>query len=62
MKNILCILYSIKTNMQNENLLDKLNNLKDTYYQNNTKNTFFKNKQKKNCAEMISNSINMNTL
>lgn len=62
MKNILCILYSIKTNMQNENLIDKLNNLKDTYYQNNTKNTFFKNKQKKNCAEMISNSINMNTL
>ena len=48
--------------MQNNTLLDKLNDLKNTYYQNNSKKTFFKNKQKLDCADMVSKSIDINTL
>lgn len=48
--------------MQNNHLLDKLNDLKNTYYQNNSKNTFFKNKQKLDCADMVSKTIDINTL
>ena len=48
--------------MQSDNLLNKLNELKNTYYNNNSKKTFFKNNQKLDCADMVSKSIDINTL
>lgn len=62
MKNYFIYIIVKTYQMQRDNLHDKLNELKNTYYQNNTKNTFFKNKQKLDCADMISNSIDINTL
>ena len=48
--------------MNKNDLQDKIKNLQDTYYQNNKKNTFFKNKQKYDCAETITQQVNINTL
>tara|TARA_B100000886_G_scaffold332246_1_gene284737 strand:- start:349 stop:921 length:573 start_codon:yes stop_codon:yes gene_type:complete len=48
--------------MNKNELQDKIKNLQDTYYQNNKKNTFFKNKQKYDCAETITQQVNIDTL
>jgi len=44
------------------NILNKLDALKNEYYQNNTKNTFFKNSQKNDCASNITNKLDLQTL
>lgn len=48
--------------MNKNELQNKIKNLQDTYYQNNQKNTFFKNKQKYDCANTITQEINIDTL
>ena len=45
-----------------EDLQNKLDKLKNDFYKDNKKNTFIKNKQKLQCAEVIANNIDINTL
>jgi hypothetical protein len=46
----------------NNDLCERLDTLKNTYYQTNSKNTFFNGKQKKECAKIVSGTIDMQTL
>lgn len=49
--------------MENTNeLLAKLHESRQTYYDNNKKNSFFKNKQKSKCAQHIMENMDLNTL
>jgi len=45
-----------------ENIIEKINELKDEYYSTHSKNTFFKKSQKMECAKYISDSVDLNTL
>lgn len=46
----------------NKELTQKLEELKNNYYQNNQKKMIFKNAQKKDCAENICNNMDINIL
>ena len=46
----------------NGDLNNKLESLKNNFYQNNKKNIIFKNEQKKKCATIINQSIDLNVL
>lgn len=46
----------------NDDLNQKLESLKNNFYQDNKKNIIFKNSQKKMCAESVSNNIDINVL
>ena len=48
--------------MENNSILEKVNELKNTYYSDNGKNVLFKNKQKFECANNIINSIGIDDL
>jgi hypothetical protein len=48
--------------MENNSILEKVNELKNTYYSDNGKNILFKNKQKFECANNIINSIGIDDL
>ena len=45
-----------------ENIVDEVNQYKDTYYDANKKNTFFKEKQKAELIDQISNNFDMHKL
>lgn len=45
-----------------QNVLENIAKLQEEYYQNNQKNTFFKKSQKTECANIIANTIDKNTL
>lgn len=47
---------------QTSNIDDKIEELRNTYYQNNSKNVIFKKKQKNDCANIISQNINLQEL
>jgi hypothetical protein len=44
------------------NTIDKLEKAQDSYYEKNTRHVFFKNKQKLDCANYISNNMNLEEL
>lgn len=46
----------------NKELTEKLEELKNNYYQTNQKKRIFKNAQKKDCAENICNNVDINVL
>ena len=51
-----------QTPLDIENIHEKINETVEEYYSIHTKNTFFKNIQKKDCAEYVSNSFDINEL
>jgi hypothetical protein len=57
--HIYIIVYTIN---MNGDLNNKLESLKNNFYQNNKKNIIFKNEQKKKCATIINQSIDLNVL
>jgi len=48
--------------MKNNQLQSKIEGLQNSYYANNKKNTFFKKQQKYDCAQQVSNNLNLNEL
>lgn len=48
--------------MKNNQLQSKIEDLQNNYYSQNKKNTFFKKQQKYDCAETVSNNLNLNEL
>jgi len=48
--------------MADNNFLNEINRLKNEFYANQQKNMFFKSKQKNECANIISNSFNIEQL
>jgi hypothetical protein len=50
------------SNGDDQNILNKINAMKNDYYTANTKNLLFKNKQKFDCAQQILQNIDLETL
>jgi hypothetical protein len=46
----------------NSPILENIENIKTQYYAENSKNRFFKNSQKQECANVISNNVDLNEL
>jgi len=48
--------------MDNQNIQENIHHLQNQYYQTHSKNRIFKSKQKQECATMITQNINIETL